>query len=121
MLNQAVEGIGLEDGKVVFLPFLNGSMDSSRSRGVWLGMSPLDCREHMVRAAYEGVVFSHRYHVERLLKTRETPSAIRLSGGVTKSNVWLQMFADILQLPMEIVDGAELGAKGCLLYTSRCV
>ena len=115
LLNQAVEGIGLDDGKVVFLPFLNGSMDSSRSRGVWLGMSPLDCREHMVRAAYEGVVFSHRYHVERLLKTRETPSAIRLSGGVTKSNVWLQMFADILQLPMEIVDGAELGAKGAAI------
>lgn len=53
--------------------------------------------------------------MERLLRTRETPRAIRLSGGVTKSDVWLQMFADILQLPIEVVDGAELGAKGAAI------
>lgn len=112
ILNQIVEDTGPEASDVMFLPFLNGSMDSNKSRGVWLGMSPLDTRKHMLRAAYEGVVFSHRYHVERLLKTRDRPLSIRLSGGVTKSEVWTQIFADSLKLPIEIVDGTELGAKG---------
>lgn len=114
-LNETVGWIGPEESSVIFLPFLNGSMDSSKSRGVWLGMSPLDTREHMLRAAYEGVVFSHRYHVERLLKTRKRPSAVRLSGGVTRSDVWVQMFADCLNLPVEITDGEELGARGAAM------
>lgn len=114
-LDDTVEAIAPGQSDVLFLPFLNGSQDSSRSRGVWLGCSPLDGRDQMLRAAYEGVVFSHRNHMEHLLRNRERPATLRLAGGASNSAVWVQMFADILQIPIEIIEGKELGAKGAAM------
>ena len=46
---------------------------------------------------YEGVAFSHRYHLERLLRTKRGPvRSIRLAGGAARSPVWAQMFADVI-------------------------
>ena len=69
----------------------------------------------MLRAVFEGVVFSHRMHLERLLRFREAPRTIRLAGGAARSKVWAQLFADILQCPIEVVSTRELGAQGCAM------
>ena len=67
----------------------------------------------MLRAVYEGVAYSHRTHIERLLSSRKPPEAIRMAGGAVNSKVWVQMFADALGLPIETVEAKELGALGC--------
>ena len=54
-------------------------------------------------------------HVEKLLKNRPRPAAVRLAGGAAKSRTWAQIFADVLELPVEIVDASELGALGCAM------
>jgi L-xylulokinase len=72
-------------------------------------------RAHVLRAIYEGVVFSHKYHLERLLKLRDAPRAIRMSGGVTRSQAWVQLFADVLQLPVELTEAEELGTLGAAM------
>lgn len=77
-------------------------------------MSNFHTRKHLVRSLYEGVAFSHRYHLEKLLKTRtEPPKSIRLAGGAARSAVWTQMFADVMKLPVECVDVEETGTFGC--------
>ena len=43
------------------------------------------------------------------------PEKIRLAGGATKSKVWVQMFADVMQLPVETVMANETGALGCAI------
>jgi L-xylulokinase len=48
----------------------------------------------------------------RLLALSDRPEAVRMAGGVTKSRVWVQMFADALQMPIEISDVEELGTMG---------
>jgi L-xylulokinase len=111
-LDEAAARMEPEKSDIVFLPFLNGSEDSSQSRGVWLGMSAGHTREHLLRAVYEGVVFSHRIHIDKLLKNRPHPAAIRLAGGAAHSDFWVQIFADVLQIPIELVSGRELGTQG---------
>ena len=69
----------------------------------------------MLRAVYEGVVFSHKTHVDRLLVHRGRPWAARIAGGAAKSDVWVQMFADVLQLPIELTACEELGAMGAAI------
>ena len=69
----------------------------------------------MLRAVYEGVVFSHKSHVDRLLCHRDKPQAARIAGGAARSEVWVQMFADILQLPIELTACEELGAMGAAI------
>ena len=64
----------------------------------------------------EGIAFCHRYQVEKLLRSKKTPPrAIRLSGGVCNSPFWVQMFADILEMPIELSECPESGALGCAL------
>ena len=54
-------------------------------------------------------------HVKKLLKNRECPKTIRLSGGAAKSDVWVQMFADVLQIPIDVIEDKELGAQGAAM------
>ena len=69
----------------------------------------------MLRAVYEGIVFSHTTHVRRLLANRPRPEAIRLAGGAANSEVWVQMFADMLQIPIETVKCDEQGILGAAM------
>ncbi len=69
----------------------------------------------MLRALYEGVVFGHLSHIEKLRFAGARINSARLAGGGSRSVVWSQMFADTIQVPMEITDGNELGARGAAL------
>ena len=110
--NKRVEKIGDEDTGIVFLPFLFGTNVNLNARGSFVGLQGYHTRAHLLRAVYEGIVFCHRYHIDKLLKFRDKPELIRMAGGVAKSEVWVQMFADILQTPIEVAKSQELGALG---------
>ena len=74
----------------------------------------------MLRAVFEGVAFSHYSHIEKLLRLREAPKAVRIAGGAVNSQVWLQIFADVIGLPLEVVATKELGAMGCAMAAAVC-
>lgn len=99
----------------IFLPFLNGSNEDPLAKGSFIGLSAFHTKKHMLRAVYEGVVFSHLTHVNKLLQSRKQPESILLSGGASKSDVWTQIFADVLQIPIEVVEDKELGAHGAAI------
>lgn len=113
VVNAKVASVKPEECDVYFLPFLYGSNAHPLGKGAFIGLTTYHNKAHMLRAIYEGVVFSHKTHIERLLLSRERPEAIRMAGGAANSEVWVQMFADILGFPIETVDAKELGALGC--------
>jgi L-xylulokinase len=110
-----VNGIAPADSDVQFLPFLYGSNAGPKASAAFLGLHGWHGRAHMLRAVYEGVVFSHKTHVDRLLGHRAGAQAARIAGGSAKSAVWVQMFADVLQLPIELTACEELGAMGAAI------
>lgn len=113
--NEWVASIKPEDSEVVFLPFLNGSNEDPLAKGTWVGLTGFHEKKHMLRAVYEGIVFSHETHVRKLLRNREKPASIRLSGGAANSNVWVQIFADALQIPIDCMEDKELGCQGAAI------
>lgn len=116
ILNRWVEEIPPEEFVPVFLPFILGSNVHPNARGSFVGVTANHTRKHLARSIYEGIAFSHRYHLEKLLATRENPpECIRLAGGVAHSPVWTQMFADVMQLPIETVKVNETGTFGCAI------
>ena len=115
LANAWVESVAPDASRVIFLPYLNGSPDAANAAGVFAGLTLGTEKRHMLRAVYEGVVFSHKRHYERLLAHRTPPARIQLSGGAANSRVWAQMFADILETPVEVVAGKELGALGAAM------
>lgn len=115
LTNQWVESIEPEDNNIVFLPFLNGSNEEALAKGTFVGLTSYHNKKHMLRAVYEGIVFSHLTHVKKLLRNRSKPDSIRLSGGAANSDVWVQIFADTLQIPIDVIEDKELGAQGAAI------
>lgn len=113
--NEWVASIEPQDNNIIFLPFLNGSNENALAKGTFVGLTAYHSKKHMLRAVYEGIVFSHVTHVKKLLKNREIPKSIRLSGGAANSDVWVQIFADALQIPIDVVGDKELGAQGAAM------
>jgi L-xylulokinase len=100
------------DTGITFIPFLYGNPVNLDAKACLFGLDGRHSRSQVMRAVFEGVVFGHRWHTERLLRFINKPSTIRLTGGAVNSDVWAQMFADILQIPIEIPAGTELGCFG---------
>jgi L-xylulokinase len=113
--NEAVAHLPVDSTPIIFHPFLYGSNVQANARAGFYGMAGWHTRAHLLRALYEGVVFSHLNHIEKLRCAGAKFDLARLSGGGGRSEVWAQMFADILDVPIEVPDGSETGARGAAL------
>ena len=119
LLDAWVEETGAEAFVPLFLPFLMGTNAHPNARAAFVGLSADMGRAQLVRSVYEGVVYCHRVHLEKLLATREKPPAcVRLAGGAARSRVWCQMFADVLGLPVERLEAEETGTLGCAILAA---
>ncbi len=115
-INDLVASTEAADTQVYYLPFLYGSNAHPMAKGSFIGLTTYHSRAHMFRAVFEGVAFSHKMHIDKLLSVRKAPEAVRLAGGAANSSLWVQIFADVLGLPVETVSGvSELGAMGAAM------
>jgi L-xylulokinase len=113
--NELVAGVQPDECPIIFLPYLYGTNVNADAKACFFNISGLHTKAHMLRAIYEGVAFSHRAHMENLLRFREAPSGIRISGGAARSKVWVQIFSDVLQIPIEVSAAHELGTLGAAI------
>lgn len=114
-VNAMVDSLDPRESSLIFFPFINGSADTGFAKASFIGMDPSTDLRQMLRAIYEGVVFTHKAHIDKLLKNRARPERLRLSGGASRSIVWVQIFADVLQIPIEVVEDKELGCHGAAM------
>ncbi len=114
-MNSTVAAIKPEDSSVIFFPFLFGSSAGEHLSSCFFGLHGWHNKSHMLRAVFEGVVFGHKLHLDRLLPHRGPVRSVRISGGASKSKVWVQMFADVLQMPIEITEADEIGTLGAAI------
>lgn len=122
MVDEQVAAIPAAEFCPIFTPFLMASNVHHNAKASFVGISNYHTRAHLMRSVYEGIAYSHRYHLDRLLASRTSPAtSIRLAGGVARSTVWTQMFADIMQIPIETVDVGETGAFGCAMAAAVAV
>lgn len=112
VINTAVSRKLGQPRDALFFPYLFGG-PSGAPAGL-VGMTADYSFDDIMLAVFEGIVFAHKVDVDRLLSGNDAarPQVIRLAGGASRSELWSEMFADILGLPVEVPDGSELGALG---------
>jgi L-xylulokinase len=115
LINERAAQVPPDGQNIVFLPYLFGSNYDPTAKACLVGLESGHGRAEIVRAVFEGIAFTHRVHVDKLLAARDRPEAVRLAGGAAKSAVWCQIFADVLDLPVEVVEAEELGTLGCAM------
>ncbi len=114
--DEMVEAVRPDEANIVFLPYLFGGTDDPRAGASFVNINASHTRAHMLRAVYEGIIFGHKLHIDRLVGSRvHPPKGVRLAGGVTNAPMWVQMFADILEMDVETIEVKELGALGAAM------
>lgn len=115
LCNDEVAALMPEGTSILFHPFLYGANLHTTARAGFYGMAGWHTRAHLLRAVYEGVAYGHLSHVETLGAAGLTMQGARLTGGGSRSAVWAQMFADVMQMPIEVTRSREMGARGAAL------
>lgn len=89
---------------VIFLPWFNGSLSPGEDplmRGGFLNLSHRTTRAHMTRAVFEGLSMNWRWLRGPSEKMVGFPfTHWRLTGGGALSDLWSQIMADVVGIPM---------------------
>ena len=108
---------------VLMLPFLNGERVPAlpHATGSILGLDSTNLnRANLCRAAVEGTTFGLRYGLDLLRASGIQSETIRLIGGGSKSAVWRQIVADIMDTPVVCPRYAEAAALGAAIQAAWC-
>jgi xylulokinase len=101
---------------LTFLPYLAGERtphNDPDARGSFTGLSLRHDRGALTRAVLEGVAFALRDALDLIAGGRAGAGSARVSGGGARSDLWLEILASVLELPLERVavdEGAAYGA-----------
>ncbi len=121
LLDEAAAVPAGSDG-LLFLPYLTGERTphpDPLARGAFVGLTVRHTRAHMARAVLEGVAFGLRDSFELMKATGLADVAqVRVSGGGTRSPLWRQILADVLQVEMVTINTAEGAAYGAALLAA---
>jgi xylulokinase len=107
-------------GDLIFLPFLDGERVPvlPSASGVFFGLDRKTFNpSHMARSVLEGTIFNLGYGFARLKSLGLSPSQIRATGGGARSRIWLQIAADILQIPVLTLKEQEAAAYGAAVQS----
>lgn len=112
ILDELIGMVPPEKSKVFFSPFVAQPSIHPNAKANFIGIDLNTSYAELCYSVAEGVAFIHKYHVDFLKNAGLPLNTIRLTGGIAKSKVWNQLFANVLQVPMVGVDCEETGALG---------
>lgn len=109
---------------VYFLPYLMGErspINDTNARGMWIGMTMDTRREDLTQAVLEGVAFAIRDSLEVAGSLGISIGKSRICGGGAKSDLWLHILANVLNVELERVASEQgPGLGGAMLAMVAC-
>ena len=102
LTEQAAQAPPGSDG-VVFLPYMMGERSPlwhTNARGVFFGLSLATRKAALTRSILEGAAFALRHNVEVAADAGAEVREMRSVGGCSRSDLWNQIKADVLGLPV---------------------
>jgi len=114
-LFQQISTIDAGSKGLIFLPYLTGERApiwDSESCGVFFGVKLQHSQVHFSRAVVEGICYAMRDVLEAVEQNSEPIDEVIISGGFAKSDVWVQILADITGKRLIIVQTEDASAVG---------
>jgi len=107
---------------VLFLPYLMGERSpvwDGRASGAFVGLSLYHKRDHLYRAVLEGVSFALRHNIEAGAKGAAALDAeLVVVGGAARSDLWMQIIADVTGRRVSTIDEEVEAAMGAALLAA---
>jgi len=111
---------------LIFTPWLNGErspVEDRRLRASFLNVSLRTDRAAMIRAVMEGVALNARWLYDYYVKfLGQQPPYVRIIGGGAQSDLWCQMHAYVLGVPVERpAEPRDAQLRGAALWARICL
>ncbi len=114
----------LGENHVFFLPYLMGERSPHNdpdARGTFIGLTLDTTRADMTQAVLEGVAFAIRDSFEVAKSIGIDITRTKICGGGAKSPLWRRIIADVLDIPVDILESEEgPGLGGAILAAVAC-
>ena len=121
-LDQEADKIAAGADGVMFLPYLMGERSpvwDGRASGAFVGLSLFHGRGHLFRAVLEGVTYALRHNIEAgRLNLSALDDTLIVVGGAAKSDLWMQIIADITGYAVRTIDQDVEAALGAALLAA---
>ncbi len=118
-LVREAEDIPAGSDGLLFLPYLSGERTphpDPLARGAFIGLTVRHKRAHMTRAVLEGVAYGLKDSFTLIQNSGlGSINQVRASGGGTKSRLWRQILASVLEAELVTVNTTEGAAYGAAL------
>ncbi len=122
VLTRIAERVPAGSEGLLFHPFLAGERAphwNANLRGSFFGLGLHHRKEHMIRAALEGVILNLHGILPAIESIAGRSTGIRATGGFARSGLWRQMMADVFDREVVVPESFEsscLGAAVLGLY-----
>ena len=124
LFDEEASAIDIGADGLFYYPYLWGArapVFNPSAKGVFFGFSHSHGRAHFIRAILEGVAFQYVGVIKLLEQLGISVSRISMVGGAAKSNLWNQIKADIINLPIEIPHVTESASLGSAILAGLAV
>jgi xylulokinase len=91
------------------------------SKGVFLGLELSHTTSDLYRAVMEGIAYEMMLNIEKLSGIGVQIMSLSTSGGNARSEIWLQMKADIFGIPITRLSNDEAGTVGGIMLTGKAI
>ncbi len=98
---------------LLFLPYLSGERtphNDASARGGFVGLGQDTSLEDMTRAVMEGVAFAFKDSLLALQLAGAVVERMTIVGGGARSEIWVQMLADVLGCAIDLPENGDFGA-----------
>jgi xylulokinase len=96
----------------IFLPYLSGERtphNDATASGVFLGLRNPHEAPHLAWSVIEGVSFGLRDGLDAMRRAGSRIDEVQLVGGGSRSTLWAQLLADVLQVRVLIGEASSVG------------
>lgn len=121
VLAERAARVAIGSDGLVFLPYLTGErcpIPDPAIRGGFAGLDISHGRDHLARAAFEGITAGLAGNVDLMRKLGVGVHEVRLSGGGAKSPFWRTMCADMFDASVTLLASDASGAFGVALLAA---
>jgi sugar (pentulose or hexulose) kinase len=91
------------------------------ARGIFAGLALGHSRHHLIRAILEGVSYEIRTNIEVMHELGLPSKQVRVTGGASKSETWMQIQADVLRTSVIRTQMEEATAVGAAILAFKGV
>ena len=109
------EDIPIGSDGLIMIDYFQGNRapySDSDARGMFWGLSLGHTTAHMARAVLEGVAYGACHCIRCMKDAGYDVKEIYACGGLAESDIWMQMHADIIGVPMYTTQESQ--SAGCL-------